>query len=155
MPELTDKEEQFSQLEDVLQSPVVMLQLADSESTILKARQLLKTSERCCIIANTSTSNQKLKTIKTLYHSMAALKKIQQEFSHEDPLTNANLVGIYPSLDYPACVYELHTSADLYVSANILPYDQSNLARMIRYVVAKLLGANPAIGGLGLILSRE
>ncbi|WP_309043348.1 hypothetical protein [Marinobacter sediminicola] len=155
MPDHTAKEEQFSQLEDVLQSPVVMLQLADSAATTLKVRQLLQASKRCCIITNTSTSNRKLKNIKTLYHSLATLNKLQQDFSHEDPLTNANLVGIYPSLDYPACVYELNTSADLYVSANILPYDHSNLARMIRNVVAKLLGANPAIGGLGLILSRE
>jgi len=155
MPEFTAKEEQFSQLKDVLQSPVVMLQFADSASTMLKARQLLKTSERCCIIANTSTSNQKLKNIKTLYHSLATLKKLQRQFSHEYPLATANLIGIYPSLDYPACVYELHTSADHYVSGNILPYDQSNLTRMIRYVIGKLLGANPAVGGLGLVLSKD
>ncbi len=155
MPEFTAKEEQFSQLEDVLQSPVVMLQPTDSASTMLKARQLLKGSERCCIIANTSTSNQTLKNIKMLYHSLATLKKLQQQFCHEYPLATTSLIGIYPSLGYPACVYELHTSADQYVSANILPYDQSKLIRMIRYVIGKFLGANPAIGGLGLVLNRE
>lgn len=155
MPKFTAKEEQFSQLEDVLQSSVVMLELNDLASTIFNARQLLQADKRCCIIANTSASDQNLKNIQALYRCLAMLKKLQQQFGAEYPLINANLIGIYPSLDYPACVYELHTSADHYVSVNILPYDQSSLTRMIRYVIGKLLGANPAAGGLGLVLNRE
>jgi hypothetical protein len=147
--------EQLSQLKDVLQSPVVLLELADQPMAMRQARQILENSMHCCIIAPTSQSNQKLRNIINLYQSMAVLKKLQRQFCNEYSLSETSLIGIYPSLEYPACVYQLHTNADHYVSTNVLPYNNSALISTAKYFAQKLLGANPAIGGLGLILYRE
>ena len=49
----------------------------------------------------------------------------------------------------------MNTSADRYVSSNILPNTGSALTRAIKEFITKLLGANPAVGGLGLLLYKE
>ena len=74
---------------------------------------------------------------------------------NEYPSLHTSLIGIYPSLEYPACVYELNTNADRYVSANVLPYTGSALISTVKYLIDKFLGANPAVGGLGLTLYKE
>ena len=154
MSELSVKEE-YSQLKDVLQSPIATLQLADHASTLLETKGMLTTSRQCCIVVATSSSTHKLRNIKTLYQSLVVLKKLKQQLSQEYKLSDTRLIGIYPSLKYPACVYQLHTNADRYVSANVLPGDTSAIVGLIKYIISRLLGANPAIGGLGLILYRD
>lgn len=146
--------EEYSQLEDVLQSPIAILQLHDQASTLLETKEILDTCKHCCVVTATSTSSHKLRNIKTLYQSLAALKKLRKQLSQQYPLTDTSLIGIYPSLQYPACVYQLHTNADRYISANVLPNDASAVVSMIKYIIRRLLGVNPAIGGLGLILYR-
>lgn len=148
-------EKEFSQLEDVLESPTVTLQLDDQALTLAKTRRVLKTSKHCCIIAATSISSHKLRNIKTLYHSLVALKKLRQQLFHEYSLSDTSLIGIYPSLEYPACVYQLHTNADRYISANVLPRDNSAVIGTIKYFIGRLLRANPAVGGLGLLVHRK
>jgi hypothetical protein len=149
------KSEELSQLEDVLQTSIVMLALHDHALTLRKMKDILVTSRHCCIVTATSTSSHKLRNIKTLYYSLIALKKLKQQLLHEYPRSHVSLIGIYPSLQYPACVYQLRTNADRYVSANVLPYESSAVAGVIKYVIGRLFGANPAIGGLGLILHRD
>jgi hypothetical protein len=155
MSKFSAKETEFSQLEDALQSPIVILHLGDNTLTLAKTRRILKTSKHCSIIADTSTSSQKLTRIKTLYYSLVALKKLRQQLCHEHSLSDMSLIGIYPSLQYPACVYQLHTNADRYISANVLPRDNSAVIGTIKYFIGRLLGANPAVGGLGLLVHRK
>jgi len=146
---------QFLQLEAVLESPIIMLEHNDQALIILKAKQLLKTSRHCSIVAATSTSNQTLRNIITLYRSFAILKKLKRQLCSDSSVENTSLIGIYPSLEYPACVYELRTNADRYVSANVLPYASSTYMMVIRYLFRKIIGVNPDVGGLGLILSKD
>tara|TARA_R110000823_G_scaffold9570_2_gene33274 strand:+ start:14672 stop:15121 length:450 start_codon:yes stop_codon:yes gene_type:complete len=148
-------QEQFFQLEDVLQAPIAQLDDYNQAATLQKAKQLLNTSTQSCIVVATSTSNHKLQNIKTLYRSMVALKILQRKLCNEYPSLHTSLIGIYPSLEYPACVYELNTNADRYVSANVLPYTGSALISTVKYLIDKFLGANPAVGGLGLTLYKE
>lgn len=155
MSQFITKKEKLSQLEDALQSPTIALELDDPASTKSKVRELLKTSKHCCIIVATSESNNKLRNIKTLYYSLIMLRKLRKKFDNEYSLSSTSLLGIYPSLQYPVCIYELHTNADRYISANVLPHDTSALMGTIKYLTKRLLGASPSIGGLGLILYRK
>jgi|GEM_PF-2754975 len=148
-------EEPFSQLKDVLQSPIAHLDLNNPAATLLKARQMLDTSAHCCIVVATSTSSHKYQNIKNLYRSMTILKGLHQRLSKEHSSLHASLIGVYPSLEYPACVYEINTYADQYVTKNVLPYAGFSLVNTIKYLVGKLIGANPAVGGLGLSLYSE
>ena len=147
--------EEYSQLEDVLQSPVIVLELHDRASTLFRTKGILDISEHCCIVADTSTSSRKLGNAKTLYQSFFALKKLRKQLSEEYSLSDTSLIGIYPSLQYPACVYQLHTNADRYISANVLPSNNSAIFSVIKYIIRRLLGANPTIGGLGLIIYKD
>ncbi|RBW49723.1 hypothetical protein DS878_05105 [Marinobacter sp. F3R11] len=146
---------EYSQLEDVLQSPIIILELPDHALTLLETKGALGTHKSCCVISATSTSSHKLHNIKRLYQSLVALKKLQRQLSDELQITDTSLIGIYPSLEYPACVYQLHTNADRYVSANVLPCNGSAIVGIIKHIIRRLLGANPAIGGLGLLLYRN
>jgi hypothetical protein len=154
MSKFTAKEE-FSQLEDVLQSPVVTLKLGDPTLTLLETRTILESSKHCCIVAGTSIGSHKLVNLKTLYHNMVTLNKLRRQLHQEYCLSDTSLIGIYPSLQYPACVYQLNTNADRYVSANVLPCDNSAVIGTIKYFIGRLLGVNPAVGGLGLLVHRK
>src|SRR5690554_5606497 len=145
----------LSQLNDVLLAPILTLSLNDDSVTQLNAKSLLESDKQCCIVSATSTSNNTLTNIKSLYKSMSALKRLQKIFCYEYPSIHTSLIGIYPSLDYPACVYELNTDAERYVTGNVLPYAGSPFKSTVKYLISKLLGANPAVGGLGLILYKE
>ncbi len=155
MPKYTETKKEFEQLQEVLQNPIIELQLDNPLLTIFKTRTLIKAKKNCCIVSKPSKSHQKIYNIITLHRSMAMLKKIRRQIIDEYPLSNGSLIGIYPSIQYPACVYELHTSADSYVTENVLPYDGSILIAMIKYLIGKVLGVNPSVGGLGLLLYRE
>lgn len=155
MQEFIAKEKKHSQLEEVLQSPIVQLDAANQAVILINVKQLLSASAHCCIVIATSTSSNKLKNITTLYKSLAALKNIQRQLCAKDSLLTASLIGIYPSLEYPACVYELNTNADSYVSSNVLPHAGSALINTAKFLISKFLGANPAVGALGLVLHKE
>ena len=106
------------------------------------------------VVPTTKQSN-KLKSFNNLYRCTSLLRRIRRRLCIDDPSLKVVLIGVYPSLDYPACVYEMNTSADRYVSSNILPNTGSALTRAIKEFITKLLGANPAVGGLGLLLYKE
>lgn len=148
-------QEQLSQLRDLLQSPIAHLEPDNQSATLLNARQMLEASAHCCIVVATSTNSNKFKNIKNLYRGMAALKSLQRQLCKEYPPLHASLIGVYPSLESPACVYELNTNADGYIARNVLPYAGSPLVNTLKHLVSKLLGANPAVGGLGLTLYKE
>jgi hypothetical protein len=155
MSVLVAKKEQFSQLEEVLAIPIVALELSNFALTMRNARHQLNTTDQCCIIAAASKGNQKLEKVRTLRNSLVMLKRLQQQIRIEYPLANANLIGIYPSLEYPICVYELNTNADRYVASNVLPSDRFALIRIIKYIIGKFIGTNPNVGGLGLIIHKD
>lgn len=155
MSKLNAKKEEFLQLEDALQSPVLTLHLDDQALALQKTRTILKDSKHCCIIIATNIGSGKLRNLKTLYHGMTALNKLKYRLYQEYCLSDTSLIGIYPSLQYPACVYQLKTNADRYVSANVLPCDNSAVIGTIKYFIGRLLGANPAVGGLGLLVHRK
>ena len=91
----------------------------------------------------------------SLYKNISALKRLQGQLCNENPSLYSSLIGIYPTLDYPACVYELNTNAERYVTENVLPHAGSPLKSAVKRLISKLLGVNPAVGGLGLILYEE
>ncbi|MBQ0831321.1 hypothetical protein [Marinobacter sp.] len=155
MQKFTARDEQLLQLKETLQNPITLLNDNNYSATLLEASQLLVTSARCCIVVATNTGSDTLQSITNLYKGMAALKRLKKYFLKEHPGTGATLIGIYPSLEYPACVYELNTSADRYVAGNVLPYTGSPLAKAIKHLIRRLLGVSPAVGGLGLALYRN
>ncbi len=143
-------EEHFRQLEDVLKSPVAACEPRNRAQTLIKARQILDTSAQCCIVVATSISSNPVHNIIDLYRSMSCLKYIQRQLCEEYVPLHTCLIGIYPSLEYPACVYELNTNADRYVINNVFPYASSPLITLLKYVISKFIGSNPSVGGLGL-----
>tara|TARA_R110000823_G_scaffold24467_6_gene72735 strand:- start:3420 stop:4007 length:588 start_codon:yes stop_codon:yes gene_type:complete len=151
----TTKENQLSQLRDVLQSPVVLLDLDDQSSTTHAVQQILKSFTCCSVIVATSTSSQTIKNIRTLYRSMTALKIIKRQFSYDYPQSTTNLIAIYPSIEYPACVYELHTNAGRYISDKVLPYEHSIFKWVIKNLIETLTSVPPAVGGIGLMIHRN
>lgn len=155
MSEIAVKKHQLIQLEAVLESPILMLEPGDQELVILQAKRLLNSSGRCCVITATSTSDQTLKNIIAQYRALATLKKLKRQLCSESSLEGISFIGIYPSLEYPACVYELETSANRYVSANVLPYTRSIFLGVIRKLLSRILGFDPYIGASGLILYRD
>lgn len=155
MPELTLGENKHSQLEEVLHSPIMQLDAGNQALALIKAKQLLSTSAHCCLVIPAGTGSNKLKNLTTLYKSLIALKGIQRRLLNEDSPLSTSLIGIYPSLEYPACVYELDTNADNYVSGNVLPRAGSAIIGTIKYLMTRVLGVSPAVGALGLILHLE
>ena len=150
-----DAKEEFLHLKKVLHSHILILEIDEEALTLLKTRRILETSGQCCIVLATCTTSNKLRNINNLYRGAAVLKRLQRQLCSEYPSLQTSLIGIYPSLEYPACVYELNTNADRYVEGNVLPYASSPLISTIKYLISKLLGANPAVGGLGLSLYKE
>lgn len=148
-------DQQFYQLREALQIPVVQLDTDNHSATLLDAKNVLNSSAHCCIVVATSISRNKFQNIKNLHRSMTLLKHLQRQLCIEYPILRVRLIGIYPSLDYPACVYELKTDAERYVTRNVLPHGGSPLKSTIKYLISKLLGANPSVGGLGLTLYKE
>jgi hypothetical protein len=155
MPEFIVIKKQLIQLEEVVNGPIAQLDTGNQAATRLKVTEFLSESAHCCVVVPANAGNNKLKNIITLYKGMIALKNIQRQLCKQHSLVTACLIGIYPSLEYPACVFELHTNAENYVSGNVLPHTGSALIGTIKYLIGKLLGANPAVGALGLILYRE
>ncbi len=147
--------QEYPQLKDVVQGPILILEVDDQQLALLKTKEILKTYKNCCIVVPTTTTSHKLKNIRNLHRRMGALKRLQRQLCSENPPIQTSLIGIYPSLEYPACVYELNTHADRYVAGNVLPHPGSSLVSMMKYLIAKLLGANPAVGGLGLAVYEE
>lgn len=144
----------LKQLKEMLHCPMVELKCEDSLSTILSAKDILRNSELCCIVTETAKSDKKLVNIKHLYRKRRVLEKVKKQLTQESPETRAVLVGIYPSLEDPTCLYELQTNASIYVNNNILPSNGSSLKRVIKYITEMMLGTNPTVGGLALILRR-
>lgn len=155
MQNSTARESLLPQLEEALQSPIILYSDNRDSSMLLESNQLLTTSARCCVVIATSSGPDALQNIANLYQSMTSLKHLKQYFLKEHPGTRATLIGIYPSLEYPACVYELNTSASRYVTGNILPYNGSLFTKVIKYLVSRILGVSPTVGGLGLALHKE
>lgn len=145
----------LSQLKDVLHSPIILLKPDNQRVIQQEVSQLLSVSGRCCIITNTSTKKNKFEKLRALYKSLAELKDLQRQIFDKDPLIKSSLIGIYPSLEYPACVYELDTNADRYVSDKVLPHAGLSLPGTIKLLIHKFLGINPAVGALGLALYRK
>lgn len=155
MSELILGENKHSQLEEVLHSLIMQLDASNQALALLKAKQLLRASGHHCLVVPTSVGGNKLKNITRLYKSLAVLKDIQRQLLNEDSSLSTSLIGIYPSLEYPACVYELNTNADNYVSGNVLPHAGAPIIGIIKYLMTKLLGVSPAVGALGLVLHLE
>ncbi len=149
------KDKSFYQLEGVLQTPIVELEHEKHYAELPNVKHLINNSPHCCIVVATSTGSNKLQNLKNLYRCMSLLKRLRRQLCEEYPSLETNLIGIYPSLDYPACVYELNTNAARYVANNVLPYPSSPLISTIKHLISKLLGTNPAVGGLGLTVYKE
>jgi hypothetical protein len=145
------------QLFEVLEVPIIPLELDNLFSSTRQARLILGASGCCCVTVTASVCAQdrKLSGILSFYRRVRALKKFRKQLIEDFPAMSANFIGIYPSIEYPACVYELDTAAAKYVGANILPPDGSALKKQLKYFFEKILGVNPSLGGIGLILSRE
>lgn len=155
MSTITIRKPQFSRLGDLLQSSMVILKTDDKSLTIREAEYCLDTYKSCCIVGATSKSKNRINNITNLYFSMITLKRIRRQLHYKYSLSNASLIGIYPSLEYPACAYELNTNADHYVSSNILPKDNFIFLKIIKFFIRKLFNIDPTIGGIGLYLTRE
>jgi|SRR5690554_3798260 len=155
MQDSTAREALLPQLKEVLQSPVILFSDNSGSSILLEANQRLRTSACCCIVIATSTNSGTLKNVANLHKSLTSLKRLKRHFLKEYPRTHATLIGIYPSLEYPACVYELNTYASRYVTGNVLPRSGSPFARVIKHMIKRVLGVSPAVGGLGLLLYKE
>lgn len=155
MPKSSPEKPQLTQIGDILQSPIVLLDLVGQSTTTLAVHEILKSSTCCSVIAASSTSDKTVKNIKTLYRSMKLLKKIKKQLSYDYPYSSINLIAIYPSLEYPACVYELHTNADHYISNKVLPYEHSILKWVIKNFIEKLTSVPHAVGGIGLMIHRN
>ncbi|MBK1871743.1 hypothetical protein FE848_00755 [Marinobacter sp. 1-3A] len=155
MQNSTVKDGELLQLKEALQSPITPLNDDNGSAALLEAKQLLITSGRCCIVVATSTGSNTLQNITNLYQGMASLKRLKKHFLKERPDTRATLIGIYPSLEYPACVFELNTNADRYVAGNVLPHTGSLLETAVKSMISRLLGVSPAVGGIGLAVYRE
>lgn len=148
-------ESQFHQLEDVLQIPVVQLHAGEYSKTLFSARELLANSSHCCIAIAATHSSKKLQNLKDLYSCISLLSRLQRQLCIDYLSLDSSIIGVYPSLEYPACVYEISTAADTYVSGNVLPRNGSALLIAVKQLISKFLGVNPAVGGLGLILYKE
>lgn len=145
----------LEQLHEMLQSPIIELNCEGPPLNLLTIIEILNNSKQCCIIIKTDTSNKKLYRIKALHKTKIMLRKIQEQLRQQDPQLSTRLIGIYPSISCPSCVYELHTDADTYVNNNILPSNDSGFKKTIKCIIEKILGVSPSVGGLGLILERE
>ncbi len=143
------------QLAAVLEVSIIQIDQNNPDDVFSDAKQLLSQNSECCIVVPTTKQSNKLKSFNNLYRCTSLLRRIRRRLCIDDPSLKVVLIGVYPSLDYPACVYEMNTSADRYVSSNILPNTGSALTRAIKEFITKLLGANPAVGGLGLLLYKE
>ncbi|MBY6070311.1 hypothetical protein KUV35_03320 [Marinobacter salsuginis] len=148
-------ESQLHQLEDVLQIPVVQLRSGDYSKMLFSARELLAHSSHCCIVMAANHSSKKLQRLKDLYSCISLMNRLQRQLRKDYLSLNTSIIGVYPSLAYPVCVYEISTVADSYVSGNVLPREGSALFIAVKQLISKLLGVNPAVGGLGLILYKE
>lgn len=143
------------QLCEMLQSPVIELNCKGPALNLATILDTLNNSKHCCIIVKTDISNIKIGKIRTLYNATVLLNKIQKRLHQEDPELSTSLIGIYPSISRPSCVYELHSNAGTYVKNNILPPSDSGLKGTIKCITDKILGVNPSVGGLGLIIQKE
>jgi len=148
-------EKRLCQLEDVLQLRVVQVDPEKCSVVFSDAKHLLDNSDHFCVVVATSNNSSKLRNLRDLFRCMSQLKRLQRKLSKEYPFLDTSLIGIYPSLEYPACVYELNTKAARYVTENVLPHSDKLLVMIIKYLASKLLRANPTIGGLGLTVYKE
>lgn len=154
MPYDSAQQKNLKQLQEILQSPLIELQNKDPRSTMLYAKGFLNSSKYCCIITETATYNKKTLNIKSLYQKKRVLEKMKRKLCQDHPQVSASLVGIYPSLQDPICVYDLRSNAATYVSDNILPSGNSWLKKTARHITRTVLGVDPTVGGLALILRR-
>lgn len=144
----------LTQLTAVLQIPICEIDAINHADLFRDAKQLLRNSQHYCFVVSTNSGSNKLRNIRNLNKSTSMLKRLEMELCKDDPSIEASRIGIYPSLSYPACVYELGTTADCYVSDNVLPCTGRGLLRTIKRLISSLVGANTAVGGMGLILYK-
>ncbi|MDO6442522.1 hypothetical protein [Marinobacter sp. 2_MG-2023] len=156
MNNINSTEEHTGQLRDVLNIPIIIISLDDSSlSTILDNPSFFNKKEFCIIVSINKINKKKIYKAINLYRTKKLLKNITKKLKNEKNLSVKSIIGIYPSLEYPACVYELHTFAERYVYKNILPHKNSFSKKLIGYLIRKILGFPASIGALGLIINRE
>lgn len=148
------EEKNLEQLRDVLNVPIITLELDNPSLTFSQTKSTLSEVNSCFIVASTTDREKKIDKIIIFYRIRNLLKNIEKQIKKEYPFSQISTIGIYPSLQYPACVYELNTAADKYVYSNVLPYEKSVSRRILKYLIEKNLGLPPSIGGFGLLVSR-
>lgn len=147
--------ERFVNLANILQSPVIELQISDPFKAEVIAKNKLERVGHCSIVVSRYGKSNRLPEILLLRKKAKLLKKLDKALSQEDSRVTTAFMGVYPSLDQPICVYELDTIADSYITKNILPVDHQWVRRVAKYLVGRFIGINPATEGIALILFRK
>jgi hypothetical protein len=155
MTKRVTKDNNLNQLQEALMSPVIFINVTNSLVTLMDIKPIFLTSEHCRIVTSVGASQKKFDNILALYRGKIALNKLRKQLQREFPSLDTTFIGIYPSLQYPACVYELRTGAAEYVVSNVLPQNRSKIKKLAKYVLGQLLGANPSIGGIGLLVHKR
>lgn len=147
--------EKFIELEKLIKGYIFILDEEKIELTAEKIRKNLEAANNCFVVTTLDNDYGKIGFLMKLHRKKVAFKKLQHQLCRDYPCLKTSLIGIYPSLDYPACIYEMSTNADRYVKNNVLPYDRNPLKRVVKYLLIKLLGINPVVGGIGLSVHKE
>lgn len=145
----------LSQLEEIFQSPVFELDCNNRSTIVFSAHRILQETGQFCMFNDIKPSESKIARLFSLYRNIKLLEAIKSQALKGNSQINGSLVGVYPTLKDPTCIFQLKTAAEKYVTSNVLPAGETRPKQIVKFLATKLTGIHPSTGNVVLVLRRK